>query len=342
MVQECFIMARYKVVVTDNRHLGYEEEKKVLSEVDAELIIENCSTSEEIIQACKNADGILLNMATMNAEVIEKLQKCKVISRYGVGYDNLDVDACTRKGIWASNVPDYCTEEVSDHALALLMACVRKVVRRDKQVRAGYWNVGGQDPIYRIEGKTFAFLGFGKIARCLLRKIKGLNLSKILVYDPLVDNEIIEEMGCEKVELVTILKEADFISIHMPLNDCTRGLINKEAFELMKPSAILINTSRGAIVEEDALIEALSQRKINSAGLDVHTKEPMDIDSEFMTLENCVLTDHDGWYSEDSIRELKTKAAQNIKAVLAGGIPIYPINYIDGLRTGEGGNNDKK
>jgi D-3-phosphoglycerate dehydrogenase len=321
-------MAKYKVVVTDDRYNQYEQEKKVLSSIDAELIVKNCSTPEEVAEACKDADGVLCNLAPMPAEVIDKLEKCKIIARYGVGYDNVDVKACTQKGIWVSNVTDYCAEEVSDHALALIMACARKVARRDRQVRNGEWNIGSKDPIYRIAGKTFAFLGFGMIGRCLYRKIKGLNFSRVLVYDPFLDEKVIKEMGAEKADWETALKEADFISIHMPLNEKTRGIIDKKAFDLMKPTAILVNTSRGPIIDEQALIEALTTGKINSAGLDVHTKEPLDKNSPFMTIENCVLTDHAGWYSEDSMIELKTKAAENIKAVLTGGKPNYPVNKL--------------
>ena len=187
-----------------------------------------------------------------------------------MGYDNVDVDACTKKGIYVTNVTDYCIEEVSDHALALLMACARKVARRDAQVRAGMWNIGKTDPIYRIAGRTFTFLGFGAIARCLHRKIKGFNFERILIYDPFLSEEEIQSYGAEKVDWEIALKNADYISIHMPLNDTTRGMINEEAFAMMKPTAIIINTSRGPIIDEKNLIKALTMGQINSAGLDVH------------------------------------------------------------------------
>lgn len=321
-------MAKYKVVVTDDRYNEYEEEKKVLETIGAELVIENCFTPEEVVKVCKDADAVLCNLAPMPAEVIEKLNKCKIIARYGVGYDNVDVKACTQKGIWVANVTDYCAEEVSDHALALIMACARKVARRDRQVRNGEWNIGSKDPIYRIAGKTFAFLGFGMIGRCLYRKIKGLNFSKVLVYDPFLDEKTIQDLGAEKADWETALKEADFISIHMPLNDKTRGIIDSKAFDLMKPTAIIVNTSRGPIIDEQSLIDALNNGKINSAGLDVHAKEPLDKNNPLMNIENCVLTDHVGWYSEDSMKELKAKAAENVKAVLTSGKPNYPVNKL--------------
>ena len=319
-------MAEYKVVMTDDRHNTYEEEKKVLKSIGIDVIIANCTTVQEVIDTCHDADGIMVNLAPMPAEVIDKLEKCKIISRYGVGYDNVDVAACTRKGIYVANVPDYCAEEVSDQALALLMACARKVARRDAQVRAGEWNIFKADPIYRIAGKSFTFLGFGTIARCLFRKIQGFNFSRILIYDPYIDAETIKSMGAEKVEWEEALSTADFISIHMPLNEKTRGIINASSFALMKPTAILVNTSRGPVIDENALIDALNKGQINSAGLDVHTNEPLDKDSPFMKIKNCVLTDHAGWYSEEAMSELKRKVAENVRDVLSGGKPKYAVN----------------
>lgn len=321
-------MAKFKVVMTDDRHKTYEEEKEVLKSIGVEVIIANCTTTQEVIDICKDADGIMVNLAPMPAEVINKLDKCRIISRYGVGYDNVDVAACTKKGIYLANVPDYCAEEVSDQALALLMACARKVARRDAQVRSGLWNIGKADPIYRIAGKTFAFLGFGTIGKCLFRKIQGFNFSRILVFDPFINADTIRSMGAEKAEWEEALKAADFISIHMPLNDKTRGIINASAFALMKPTAIIINTSRGPVIDENALIDALRTGKINSAGLDVHTKEPLDKDSPFMSIPNCVLSDHVGWYSEEAMSELKRKVAENVKDVLLGGRPKYPVNKL--------------
>lgn len=321
-------MARFKVVMTDDRHKTYEDERKILEAIDAELVIANCTTPEEVIEACKDADGIMANLAPMNKDVINSLEKCKVIARYGVGYDNVDVEAATAKGIYVTNVTDYCFEEVSDHALALLLSCTRKTARRDAQVRDGMWNVGGKDPIYRMTGKVFGFLGFGMIAKTMNRKIKGFNFSKVLVYDPFVDAKTIEGEGCIKAEWDEVFKESDYISVHMPLNDKTRGIIDKDAFAMMKPDGIIVNTSRGPVIDEEALIDALSTGKINSAGLDVHVNEPINMDNPLLKLENCVLTDHVGWYSEEAMIELKQKVAINVKDVLLGGKPKYPVNKI--------------
>jgi D-3-phosphoglycerate dehydrogenase len=321
-------MSKYKVVVTDDRYRNYDVEKAVLETIGAEVTVHDCSTAEEVLNVCRYVDGIMVNLAPIPENVIQGLQKCRVIARYGVGYDNVDVKTCTQKGIYVTNVTDYCAEEVSDHALALLLGCIRKIARRDAQVRKGKWNVGSADPIQRIAGKTFALLGYGLIARCLHRKLKGLNPGRVLVYDPFLEAGFLQSQGAEKVDFEIALKEADYISIHMPLNDKTRGLIDEKAFSLMKPTAILVNTSRGAIVDEAALIKALSTGQINSAGLDVYSKEPLDRDNPLLTLGNCILTDHMGWYSEESMVELKRKVAENVRNVLSGGKPAYPVNIL--------------
>lgn len=323
-------MAKYKIAVTDDRYGGeYDWERKVLAQIDAELVIYNCSTAQEVIEKCADADGILCNLAPMPAEVIGALNKCKVIARYGVGFDNVDVAACTQKGIYVTNVSDYCAEDVSDQALALLLGCVRKIARRDAQVRAGMWNIGRSEKMYRIAGKTFAFLGFGMIARCLYRKLSGLNLARVLVYDPYIDAETLKSMGVEKVEWEDALRQADYISVHMPLNESTKGIVNAKAFKLMKNTAIIVNTSRGPVIDQAAIIDALKSGEIAYAGLDVHTVEPIEKDNPLLEIENCILSDHTGWYSEESFGELKSKAAQNIVDVLNGKKPKYAVNNIN-------------
>lgn len=315
-----------KVIVTDDRHGSYDVEKSVLDSIGAELIVENCVTSDEVLSACRDADAVLCNLAPMPSSVIDGLNSCKVISRYGVGYDNVDVSACTSKGILLCNVPDYCTEEVSDHALALLMACARRVARRDFQVRSGMWNICRKEPIYRIAGKTIAFLGYGKIARCLHRKTIGLEFKRTLIYDPYIEKSLIAGMGGIESDWKTIFSEADFISVHLPLNDHTRQIIGEAEFGMMKSTAVLINTSRGAVIDESAMVKSLSESKILAAGLDTFETEPLPIDSPLRSLENCVLTDHVGFYSEESLEELKQKAAENICDFFKGKNPKYPVN----------------
>jgi len=318
-------MAKYKVVVSDNRHGDYSIEADILKTADAELVVENCFTEEEVISACSDADGVALDQAPMTAKVVESLAKCRVISRYGVGYDNADVEACTRKKIYLANVPDYCMEDVSDHAMALLYSCVRHIPVRDRQVRQGGWDME-RSGISRIKGKVFAIMGFGNIARCLLKKLSGLDLKKILVYDPYVEGDVIEKMGGQKVDFETALLQADYISLHMPVTAETKNIIDKKAFSMMKNTAVIINTARGQLIAEDALIDALLNKKIAYAGLDTHSKEPLPSGNPLLKIDNCILTDHMGFYTAESMAELHTKVAQNIKDVLEGGVPKYWVN----------------
>lgn len=230
-----------------------------------------------------------------------------------------------QKGIALANVPDYCGEDVSDHAFALLADCVRKISRKDRLVRQGKWNLTTIQDVFRIAGKTFGFVGYGMIAKVFHRKLAGFNLARVLVADPFVSADAAKAAGAELVELDTLCAEADFISIHAPLLDSTRGLIGREQLGLMKSTAILINTSRGPLIDEAALIDALTSGKIACAGLDVFTTEPLPPDSELRALDNVTLTDHASWYSVESMAELKTKAAQNIVDALTKGKPTYPV-----------------
>lgn len=317
-----------KVVIADDRYPHYNEETEVLKPLGIKPAITKSGRPDELAEICADADGIIVNLAPMNAKVIDALKKCKIISRYGVGYDNVAVKEATTKGIWVANVPDYCGEDVSDQAFSLLMSCVRKVALRDKQVKSGIWKTQADGPQWRIKGKTFVFFGFGQIARILHRKLAGFQLGHVLVFDPFLDEATIRAAGAEKVDWETALREGDFFSIHMPLNDKTRGMFNEQVFKKMKKTAILINTSRGPIIDESALYNALSERWINSAGLDVFETEPVKPDNPLLKLDNITVSGHSGWYTEEAQSELKRKAAENVRNVLAGEKPKYAVNKI--------------
>ncbi len=318
----------FKVAVTDDRYGSYTEEINVLKEIGAELVILDPENKEEFNKGIVEADALLVNLHPMTETLISKLDKCKVISRYGVGYDNVDVDAATKNGIWVARVPDYSIEDVSDQALALLMACIRKIAYKDRMIRNGKWNLHDDQPCHRIKDSVLGLIGYGAISRRFHEKTMGFGLSKVLVYDPYVDDEMIKENGGIPSDLDTILTDSDYISVHVPLADSTRGLISKDQLQLMKKGAILINTSRGPVLNEADVTEALKIGTITGAGLDVFETEPLSLDSPLRKLDNVVLSDHTGWYSEESKVELKTKAALNIVSVLKGGKPIYPVNEI--------------
>lgn len=316
-------MARYQIVVTDRRHNEYRIEEEALREIDGELKICNCVTQEDIVCECAQADGILLDMAPMGRLAVEGLEKCRVINRYGVGYDNVDLEAAVKKGIIVTNVPDYCAEDVSDHALALLMTCLRQTAHKDRMVRQGEWNIPSYG--YRLKGKVLGLLGFGRIARRLAAKCSGFGFSGILVYDPYVTEEECRKEGVMKAALEEVLSHADFLSLHMPVTSETKGMINKETLSFMKPNAILVNTGRGGLICDEDLTEALKRKAILCAGLDTHNQEPLSSESRYLSLENVVLTDHTAYSTTESVKELKEKSIRNIIDVLSGRTPEYAV-----------------
>ena len=318
-------MAQYKILIAESRYPAYDEEKSVLQQLDAEVIIERSDNEDKVAELVRDIDALLVNLAPVTAKVINAMTRCKCVSRYGVGYDNVDTAALKKKGIYLANVPDCGVEDVSDHAVALLLDCVRKISRKDRLVRQGQWNLTGIQPIYRIKGKTLGLVGYGKIARLVHRKVSGFNLGRVLVTDPALSAQDAQKSEAELVNLDTLCTESDLISIHAPLLPETRGLIAKEQFDLMKKTAIVVNTSRGPLVDEQALAAALQAEKIACAGIDVFNTEPLEAHSPLRQLENITLADHAGWYSEESMVELKTRAAQNIVAALTKGRPNHVV-----------------
>lgn len=315
------------VAVSDCRHSSYKIEERILATAGIKLKLFNCTSEEDMLRNCACADGILLDMAPMSARVVKGLLHCKVVNRYGVGYDNVDIRACTAKGIWVTNVPDYCAEDVSDHAVALLFSALRQTALRDRLIREGKWNIHATKS-FRVAGKTLGVLGAGRIARAFIRKMQGFGLNRILVYDPYVSSDVISMFGATKTEFEKVLREADFISLHMPLTSETFGIINTNTLSIMKPTAILINTGRGQLVNDEDLLAALRNRTISFAALDTHNHEPLSKHSPYCGLDNVVLTDHTAYNTEEAIVELKTKSAKNVLDVLTGKVPKYPINKI--------------
>ena len=321
-------MAKHRIVVTDDRHGSYVVEDEVFREIGAKVEVHNLGDQAETVEVLRDADAVLVNLHPLPGAVIRKLSRCRVISRYGVGYDNVDVNAATEAGIWVARVPDFCLEDVSDHCLALLLSCIRHTALRDRRIRRGEWKQIGEYPSFRILGRTLGLVGFGTIARALLRKVSGFGLAGILVFDPYVDRREIEAAGARAVGIRELLKESDYVSVHAPLTPETRGLIGARELGLMKRHAILVNTARGPLVDEKALAEALRTGKLGAAALDVFIEEPLPAASPLRELENVILTDHCGWYSEESMVELKTKTARNALEVLKGGRPLYAVNSL--------------
>ncbi len=313
------------VAITDYVFASLEPERRVLAPLGVELRPAQCKSEEEIIALTQEADAVLNCYAKMTARVIENLNCCKIIARYGIGVDNVDLAAASKARILVTNVSDYCIDEVSDHALALLLALARHVAAADGAVKAGAWDVVARAGIRRLRGQTLGLVGFGKIAKALASKVQPLGM-KVLVYDPYVEAELISRYGAEAVSLDRLLAEADAISIHVPLSSETRNLIGERELALMKSAAFLINTSRGGIVDEQALAAALKEGQLGGAALDVLSVEPPPPDHPLRQAPNVILTPHLAFYSRESVIELQTKAAQEVARALKGEPPRSPVN----------------
>jgi D-3-phosphoglycerate dehydrogenase / 2-oxoglutarate reductase len=316
---------RFIVAITDYVFPSLTPEHAVLEPLGVELRPKQCRSEEEIIALAQDADAVLNCYAKMTAPVIEKLNRCKIIARYGIGVDNVDLAAANKARILVTNVPDYCVYEVSDHALALMLALARKIVSADTAVKSGAWNVTAHAEIRRLRGLTLGLIGFGKIAKALASKAQALGM-KLLVYDPYLDPAIISRHGAEAAGLERLLAEADAISIHVPLSPETRNLIGQRELAHMKPSAFLINTSRGGIVDEQALAIALKEGRLGGAALDVLSTEPPPPDHPLRQAPNMILTPHLAFYSRESVIELQTKAAEEVARALKGEPPRSPVN----------------
>ncbi|WP_332691659.1 C-terminal binding protein [Halalkalibacter lacteus] len=315
----------FKVVVTDFEYDSLAPEKEVLEKIGVEFVAVQCKTEEEVIEAAKDADGIINQYAPITRKVIENLTNCKVISRYGVGVNTIDVDAATEHGIIVGNVTDYCMDEVSDHAFALLMACARKVVLLNEAVKNHHWDFKVSMPIFRLRGKVLGLIGLGRIPQSLAKKAQAFGL-KVVAYDPFVPKNVADELHVELLELNDLCTRADFISVHAPLIESTKGMIGEEQFNAMKKEAFIINTSRGPVICEKALIAALQEGKIAGAGLDVVEEEPIQENNPLLSMDNVILNPHVAWYSEEAQLELKRKVAENVADVLSGYYPTYLFN----------------
>ena len=313
------------VAITDYVFPSLEPEQRVLAPLGVELRPAQCKSEEEIIDLAQEADAVLNCYAKLTARVIEKLSRCKIIARYGIGVDNVDLAAATGARIVVTNVPDYCIDEVSDHALALLLALERRIVAADGAVKAGAWDVVAHAGIRRLRGQTLGLLGFGKIAKAVVSKVQPLGM-KVLVYDPYLEPELVARHGAEAVSLDRLLAEADAVSIHVPLSPETRNLIGQRELTRMKPTAFLINTSRGGIVDEQAVAVALKENRLGGAALDVLSPEPPPRDHPLRQAPNVILTPHLAFYSRESVIELQTKAAEEVARALRGESPRSPVN----------------
>jgi D-3-phosphoglycerate dehydrogenase len=322
-------MARFKVVVVSLGYASYAIEREVLKPIDAELVLapSDCLTEEAVVQAARGADAILVREAPISATVIDALlPRLRAIVRYGVGVDNIDLAHARERKVYVANIPGYGTEEVSDHAAALLLACIRSLRTRDEMLRGGRFETDIQGSIFRTTGKVLGLLGYGRIGRALHRKWQGFLPGRVLVYDPPTPTEIIRAAGAEPAELDELFAESDYLSLHAPLTPETRHIVNTASLARMKPTAIIVNTARGELIDEAALAAALNAGTIGAAGLDVFEREPLPGGHPLLSARNTIITGHVGWYSLDAVKELQTRGAREVARVLSGQIPEGWVN----------------
>jgi D-3-phosphoglycerate dehydrogenase len=318
-------MAQTLIAITDSPFPSLDPAKQALARLAPEYRMAKSPAADDILAVARDADAILVTYAKLPGELLRQLTRCKAIGRFGLGVDNIDLPAAKELGIAVNYVPDYCLREVSDHAMALLLALARKVPFSNKLVQSGRWEVPPIVPLRRLEGQTLGLVGFGNIPRALAPKAKAFGL-KVLVHDPYVKPDTLAAAGVEGVSFDDLLARSDFISVHAPLTPQTRGLMNAAAFAKVKKGALLINTARGPLVDEAALVAALDSGQLGGAGLDVVTTEPLAKDSPLIGRDNVIITPHTAFYSVEALEELQTKCATDVGRVLSGEKAVYPIS----------------
>jgi len=313
-----------KVVLTDYVWESLDVEKKTLAGL-ANLVALKTKAPAEFLPEAEDCDALLNTYAgPITADVIARMPKCRIIARYGIGVDTIDVDAATRAGVIVTNNPTYCIDEVAEHTMALVLACARKIAFYDRLVRAGRWEVPPGKPIFRVAGSTLGLVGFGNIARRVAASAAALRM-RVLFFDPFVKATQFDAPG-DKVEFDDLLQQSDFISLHAPLTSQTRKMIAASAFSRMKKTAFLINCSRGPLVDTDALISALDSKKIAGCALDTIDPEPLPDPHPLRGRENVIITPHAAWYSEQAMAGLQAGAPGEVRRVLSGEWPVNVVN----------------
>lgn len=317
-----------KVVVTDyiEPDLDWEAREMARRGVEFAAYQLKFTSAERVIEATRDADVVIVNMVPVTAEIVAGWERCRLLIRHGVGYDNVDLAALERAGIPCCYIPDYCMDEVAEHAIMLMLASARRLPasRRvlDESSARGQWDFAGVIPIYRITGRTVGILGCGRIGSRVYRKLKAFGVD-FRIVDPYLSEERKRELGIEVVDKETMFRESDFVTVHTPLTRETRHIVNAETLAMMKPTAHLINTSRGPMVDAVALAEALRKGVIAGAAIDVFDREPPPPDHPLFSAPNVILTPHLAWYSEDAAWRIRELIVLEIDRFLAGQPPRY-------------------
>ena len=318
----------YKVYVTDHAFLNLDLERAVLNGLADVVDLNPTRTEDEVIARSADADALMVSFAPITARVLKALPKLHGILRYGVGFDNVDIQAASLRGAWVANVPDYCIPEVADHAMAMLLTLARKLPMLDASLRRSEWAaVKTSKPIYRLEGRTLGLVGMGRIGREVAKRAHGFGL-KVIVADKYLTASKASEAGATLVNFDQLLQASDYVSIHAPLTPETQHLISTSALVKMKPSALLINVSRGGIVDTLALAQALHDGIIAGAGIDVFEKEPLEDNHPIRSAPNTVLAAHSAWYSEEAMAQLQRSAGEEVARMLRGERPKNALNEV--------------
>lgn len=325
-------MSQAKIVITDyiEDNLDWEVEQMKERDIDFDYYQLKLAPEGELVDAIKDCDVVIVNMAPMPESVISQLENCRLIIRHGIGYDNVDVDACTKHGIRLANIPDYCAQEVAEQAVSLILACARRlfISRRilEESSANGIWDFSELGDIHRMSDQTLGIVGAGRIGSRVYRMTENL-FGRRLVCDPYMGDRRLAAMGLEnRYSLEDVLRESDYVTIHTPLNEETRYMIDEEQFKMMKPSAYIVNSARGAIINTEALTKALRQGWIAGAGIDVYEEEPPPADMELFDLPNATLSAHLGWNSVEAGWDIRHKIMQDVDNYLAGEPPRYTVN----------------
>lgn len=315
-------MKRFIVLNLDPQAHSFKKERKKLATIGARLI--EIKNAREISKILNRVDVLIFTSTSINSDLISKLKRCRLIIRCGTGLDNIDIKAATQQGIMVSRVVNFCTEELSNHTLMLILACSRRLKQFTHMLISGRV-LKSFSPMGSIDGETLGLVGFGNIAKAVARKAKCLGM-KVITYDPFVKKDVFKKFDVKKSSLEKLLKESDYVSLHCPLTEKTRHLIGRNELRLMKKTAYIINTARGALIDENSLIEALQKKLIAGAGLDVFEKEPPDPENPLLHMENVICTPHYGYYSDRAITRMKQIVIHEITRVLTGRLPENLFN----------------
>lgn len=320
-----------KVVITDYDYGDVEIERSILAAAGADVVALQAKTEAQLFEAVADCDAVMNQYARVGADAIARMRQCKVIARYGVGVDIVDVEAASRRGILVTNVRDYCTEEVADHAVALWLTLVRSLPAYDRATHRGEWHWQSGRPIHRLRGRKMGIVSFGKIGRAIAARAAAFGV-EALVYDPYLDADQIAAAGAQKRSKAEVLAEADYLCMQAPMTPETRHFLSTEEFGRMKRGVIIVNTGRGPTIDNAALYRALRDGIVAGAGLDDPEEEPAKraswspADNPLFSLPNVIVTPHAAYYSEESIRLARETAASEVARVLTGRPPLNPVN----------------